>query len=948
MRVVQYVELDLPRCSRTYGSAPCTASVGVTGDDKCFNSKLTCQDRANYAETTVTVRFCVPTSWLPRDIDADPRLLSFSVTPATVSLGEGLGERGSLTIELQDGPHPDTGEAYDKYHADRAYDPWIQGTLFGKLSARYPNLRGVLTRFYVGEESDALADMEVRHYVVDDFNGPTRDARFTITGKDPLKLIDDERAVAPLASLGRLSVGVTATDTTLTLAPTGAGSDYDPTGYASIGAKEVVAFARDVTVGNNSNTVLLISGEGTNGSTTIPDSSSAAHGNATVSGNAQISTTRKKFGASSVLCDGTGDGISFADHADWTQATNNWTIEGQFYFASLASNMNLIGHIQAALTDYWLLSVESTGLVRFKIQSSGGGVLLNLASATGTVVTGQFYHIAAERSTGNVWGLYVNGVRVATSTTSLTVPNYAASLYMGISNTGGSSLNGNFDEVRLSKVARFGGVTSFTPPVAGYHTSADIMEITRAQYSTTATTHNTEDRVQECLLYTGEDPADIVYDLETTYSAIDPSWITLADWQLETGTYFGQVLTAIIAEPTSVRQLVAEILVQAALVHYWDDRSQQLKLRVLRSLVPNALTHDENILLSGSFRVTEQLDKRVSQAWVYYGQKNPLTTLDDASNYRSVVVDVDTDSEDDYGTPAIREYHSRWIPALGESIASRLAEIVLARYSVPPRQLTYDLPRGPVQEPVLAVAYNVEHRLMQNPNGSTETVLAQITRLRPDPEKFAIELEESRFNVPASDLTYRTISIDADDFNLDMLSIHDSIYAPATSGVTVELLIQPDVVVGSHDVTVPAIIVSAGWAAGVIVKVLNYGRIQGRGGDGLEGGGPSGQNGGVALYTRHAVTVTNNGEMWGGGGGSGLAGGVRFGGAGTDPGDNGTTLATSEDGGTLGGTASGGDPGQNGNNGGGGHTPGNAGAAVDGTSYVTYAVAGSRLGPLIN
>ena len=60
---------------------------------------------------------------------------------------------------------------------------------------------------------------------------------------------------------------------------------------------------------NISNVVLLLHGDGTNGSTTITDNSPGAR-TVTAHGNAQISTARKKFRTGSILFDGTGDYLS--------------------------------------------------------------------------------------------------------------------------------------------------------------------------------------------------------------------------------------------------------------------------------------------------------------------------------------------------------------------------------------------------------------------------------------------------------------------------------------------------------------------------------------------------------------------------------------------------------------------------------------------------------------
>src|SRR5262245_3934780 len=140
---LQYVEIDIDHCMLTYGVLPCTASLTnspPTGTRKCFNTLATCQDRANFTNEGLTLRFAVPTDYLPNDIEAIPSIKTISFDPATVSLGTNLGQRASITVTFTDHRHSDTG--LDKYLADRAYYPYSQGTFFGKFRARVPFLRG--------------------------------------------------------------------------------------------------------------------------------------------------------------------------------------------------------------------------------------------------------------------------------------------------------------------------------------------------------------------------------------------------------------------------------------------------------------------------------------------------------------------------------------------------------------------------------------------------------------------------------------------------------------------------------------------------------------------------------------------------------------------------------------------------------------------------------------
>lgn len=217
----------------------------ATGDDKCFNSIKTCQDRVDFSESEVTLRFAKDALYLPRDIDCIPSIESVSFSPATVSLGKDLGQRASLTVTFRDHPSSDTGQGFDKYLADRDYDPYRQGSFWGKFRARQPFLRGRSLRWINGVVGDDLADMEVWNFVIDSFTGPDPDGKFQIVAKDLLKLADGDRAQAPVLSSGFLSADITNSATSATLLPSGIGnSEYPASGYLCIGGNEVVSFTR--------------------------------------------------------------------------------------------------------------------------------------------------------------------------------------------------------------------------------------------------------------------------------------------------------------------------------------------------------------------------------------------------------------------------------------------------------------------------------------------------------------------------------------------------------------------------------------------------------------------------------------------------------------------------------------------------------------------------------
>ena len=211
---VSFIELDLLKCSNTYGLAPCTASVGVTGSEKCFNCRATCQDPLNIVEASETVRFSKPSSNVRYDLNASPNITipniqSIGFTPAVVDLSGGLGVRSTLSVSFQDSRSPDTDASGDPYVNERSYDPYTVGTYFGKFRARYPFIRGRAIRWIQGTDDQLIADMETRSFIVDSVAGPSLGGTFTIKAKDVLKLADGDRSRAPTVAGVSLGSAIT-------------------------------------------------------------------------------------------------------------------------------------------------------------------------------------------------------------------------------------------------------------------------------------------------------------------------------------------------------------------------------------------------------------------------------------------------------------------------------------------------------------------------------------------------------------------------------------------------------------------------------------------------------------------------------------------------------------------------------------------------------------------
>lgn len=243
MSRTSYVEIDLPVCTLTYGNSPCTASVGVTGERKCFNTRATCQDISNYDEDTSVLRLSTSSLSNDPDIVAIPSISAIDYTPPRIQLAEGIGARSVITVTVKDHAFPDTGPGGDKYVSERSYNPFKVGSFWGKFRARYRFMRGKRLTWLTGDSMQPLANYERREFVIDRIEGPGSDGFVRIIAKDPLSLLDDKRARAPQVTRGSLATAVT-TGTTLNLTPVGIVADeYNLTTpyFVNIGGEEVAS-----------------------------------------------------------------------------------------------------------------------------------------------------------------------------------------------------------------------------------------------------------------------------------------------------------------------------------------------------------------------------------------------------------------------------------------------------------------------------------------------------------------------------------------------------------------------------------------------------------------------------------------------------------------------------------------------------------------------------------
>jgi hypothetical protein len=186
----------------------------------------------------------------------------------------------------------------------------------------------------------------------------------------------------------------------------------------------------------------------------------------TASGNAQTSTLQARFGSGSLLLDGSGDRLDSVSNAAYSLGTGDFTAEMFVRFAS------------APTAQVAFINVNTSGGFSLYLNGSAGaffGVPVNTLvlsnrsanqlTASWTPATNVWYHLAVTRSSGALRA-FVDGTQIGSTVTGNTTNFSQGAIQIGGSSDGATwTINGNLDEVRITKgsgSARY--TTNFTPP----------------------------------------------------------------------------------------------------------------------------------------------------------------------------------------------------------------------------------------------------------------------------------------------------------------------------------------------------------------------------------------------------------------------------------------------------------------------------------------------------
>ena len=189
-------------------------------------------------------------------------------------------------------------------------------------------------------------------------------------------------------------------------------------------------------------------------------------------GNAQISTSVKKYGTGSLAFDGTGDYLAAPQTVNTDFGTGDFTVEFWANWASASSSSTLVCKWGLGSSNQyaWLINYNTSGNLWFYTGDSGSPGSLFTFGFTPTTST--WYHIAFTRS-GSSLKCFVNGTQAGSTETTTQNMSAVQGTFVGNNPNSNTYFNGYIDDLRITKgYARY--TANFTAPTASFKDTGPI------------------------------------------------------------------------------------------------------------------------------------------------------------------------------------------------------------------------------------------------------------------------------------------------------------------------------------------------------------------------------------------------------------------------------------------------------------------------------------------
>ena len=184
-------------------------------------------------------------------------------------------------------------------------------------------------------------------------------------------------------------------------------------------------------------------------------------------GNAQISTSVKKFGTGSLAFDGSGDGLILGPSPSLNFGSAYFTLEFWVYFNTVSGTQIVLSTVNGSSNYAYEISCVN-GALKHSWSSNGTSWDIVNAGGIGTVAAGTWYHVSICRNQTGGFMADLDGIPDYTWTSTASV---FANSGLAIGNNmslGTSGLNGYIDDLRITKGFPRYTTYYFTPPSAPF------------------------------------------------------------------------------------------------------------------------------------------------------------------------------------------------------------------------------------------------------------------------------------------------------------------------------------------------------------------------------------------------------------------------------------------------------------------------------------------------
>jgi len=204
--------------------------------------------------------------------------------------------------------------------------------------------------------------------------------------------------------------------------------------------------------------------------------------------------------------------------------------------------------------------------------------------------------------------------------------------------------------------------------------------------------HKEDSTVQWCWEFIGRRIDFVITDLLRIFSGIDISYINQAEWDIITDYGLaGYRLSALIAEPTSVKDLLQE-LTQHTVLLWWDEISGKVGYDTMIYKQNADETYNEtDHIISGSISVADNDKKLFTSIAIYTGHRSPLDSIDDSKSYDKVYINIDGDSALNYDVSSRYDIKSRWLTVNDDAIAREIANRMLIEFKEVRKAIKFSL-----------------------------------------------------------------------------------------------------------------------------------------------------------------------------------------------------------------------------------------------------------------